>query len=64
MLERAAHALRGAISNFHAKSVVEAARRLEDMGRAANMIHAVEALSNLETDLADLRLELSIVVAA
>jgi CheY-like chemotaxis protein/HPt (histidine-containing phosphotransfer) domain-containing protein len=64
MLERAAHALRGAISNFHAKSVVEAARRLEDMGRAGNMIHAVEALSNLETDLADLRLELSIVVAA
>ena len=58
-LERAAHSLRGAISNFHAKSAIGAALRLEDIGRFGNMIHAVEALSVLETDLADLKLALS-----
>jgi two-component system, sensor histidine kinase and response regulator len=60
-LERAAHALRGATSNFHAKCAVEAALRLEEMGRTGNMIHADEALSVLETNLADLKLELATV---
>ena len=61
-LESAAHALRGAASNFHAKSTVEAAMRLEEIGRTANMIHAVGALSVLETDLAALELALCAVV--
>lgn len=60
-IERAAHGLRGAISIFHAKAAVEAALRLEEMGRMGNMIHAVEALSVLEIDLAGLKLALSAV---
>jgi HPt (histidine-containing phosphotransfer) domain-containing protein len=61
-LEHAAHTLRGAVSNFHAKSAVETARLLEGMGRTGNMINAVAALAMLETDLADLKVALSIVV--
>ena len=36
-LRRAAHALKGAAANFDADAVVEAARVLEEMGRAGDL---------------------------
>jgi two-component system, sensor histidine kinase and response regulator len=60
-LERAAHRLRGAIGNFHAKPAVQAALRLEKMGRDGDLVHAVEALTALEADLAVLNVALSAV---
>jgi two-component system, sensor histidine kinase and response regulator len=50
-LERAAHSLKGLVSNFDAYSVVAAALRLEDMGREGNLAGATEALSTLEREL-------------
>jgi two-component system sensor histidine kinase/response regulator len=61
-LERAAHSLRGAVSNFYSKSTIEAARSLEEMGRTSEMSKAVFALAILETDLRELKLALSAAV--
>jgi signal transduction histidine kinase/CheY-like chemotaxis protein len=51
-LRRAAHSLKGAAANFEADRVVEAARALEEMGRAASFVNADAASSTLrhETD--------------
>jgi CheY-like chemotaxis protein/HPt (histidine-containing phosphotransfer) domain-containing protein len=51
-LRRAAHALKGAAANFEAAGVVEAARRLEDMGRLGELADGEPAwlAVRLETD--------------
>src|SRR3989454_2285099 len=51
LLERAAHTLKGAVSNFAAPAATAAALRLEQMGRQANLTQAEEALAALEAEL-------------
>jgi PAS domain S-box-containing protein len=50
-LERAAHKLKGSIGNFGADAAVEAARRLEIMGRSVNFTHCQEAWADLEREM-------------
>ena len=50
-LENAAHALKGSVANFGARDAVEAAFRLEQMGRAKEMTEAEGMLRVLETAL-------------
>jgi CheY-like chemotaxis protein/HPt (histidine-containing phosphotransfer) domain-containing protein len=56
-LERAAHALKGSVGNFGAKDAVEAARRLETMGRddelssSGGQARAEQAYAQLEAEL-------------
>jgi HPt (histidine-containing phosphotransfer) domain-containing protein len=47
-LENAAHSLKGSVANFGASTAVAAAFRLEQMGRARELIEAPEALRALE----------------
>jgi CheY-like chemotaxis protein len=47
-LQAAAHALKGAVSNFGAARAVGAARRLEQLGRAGDLRGAAAALGPLE----------------
>jgi two-component system, sensor histidine kinase and response regulator len=54
-LERAAHALKGSVSNFCAKRAQEAAVRLEEIGRAGEAATAEPALLCLEKSLSQLR---------
>ena len=49
-LERAAHALKGSVSNFCAPAAFEAARRLEQMGREGDLTGAGDALLALEVE--------------
>ena len=58
-LNEAAHELKGAASHFAASATVEAARRLEAMGRDHNLIHAEDAFQILETELDRLHSALS-----
>jgi two-component system sensor histidine kinase/response regulator len=60
-LERCAHGLKGSVANFGAPSAVEAARKLESMGRAAQLAKVEEVqqmIRTLELALAALRPEL------
>jgi two-component system, sensor histidine kinase and response regulator len=60
-LERSAHGLKGSVANFGAPSAVEAARKLESMGRAAqlaNIQDVQQVIHTLELALAALRPEL------
>jgi two-component system sensor histidine kinase/response regulator len=57
-LERSAHGLKGSVANFGAPSAVEAARKLESMGRAAQLSEAQQVIHTLELALAALRPEL------
>jgi HPt (histidine-containing phosphotransfer) domain-containing protein len=57
-VERTAHGLKGSVSNFGAHSAVEAALRLETMGRAQNLVEVRQVLHTLELALAALRPEL------
>lgn len=57
-LERSAHGLKGSVANFGAPSAVEAARKLESMGRAAQLAEAQQVIHTLELALAALRPEL------
>jgi two-component system, sensor histidine kinase and response regulator len=50
-LRAAAHALRGAVSNFAAPSATDAARRLQKMGDAGRLEGAPAALEQLEREL-------------
>jgi HPt (histidine-containing phosphotransfer) domain-containing protein len=50
-LEQAAHALKGSASNFAAESTVEAAMRLESMGRSLELVGAQEAYRALESEM-------------
>ncbi|MBI3248280.1 MAG: response regulator [Deltaproteobacteria bacterium] len=54
-VHHAAHTLKGAVGNFSAKTVVEAARVLEDMGRRGDLSNAATAVAALEQELARLR---------
>ena len=47
-LENAAHSLKGSVANFGASAAVAAALRLEQMGRAQQLVEAPEALRVLE----------------
>ncbi len=53
-LERAAHTLKGAVSNFGAKSACAAALRLEVIGRGGDFPHSEEAYVELEKEVARL----------
>jgi two-component system sensor histidine kinase/response regulator len=53
-LERAAHKLRGSVSNFGATKAVEGARRLEVMGRQDDFTHSRRVEAELEKDLVNL----------
>jgi len=53
-LERAAHTLKGAVSNFGAKGAYEAALRLEVIGRGRDLTHSKEAYAELEKEVARL----------
>jgi two-component system, sensor histidine kinase and response regulator len=58
-LENAAHALKGSVANFGARNAVEAAFRLEQMGRANEMKDAEEMLGKLESALSAVCAELA-----
>jgi two-component system, sensor histidine kinase and response regulator len=53
-LGRAAHKIAGAVSNFHARRTLHAARRLEELARTGNLHEAPAALADLEGALAAL----------
>jgi len=57
-VERAAHGLKGAVSNFGAAPAVAAALQLETLGRAREMTDVGLVLQTLERALAALRPEL------
>jgi HPt (histidine-containing phosphotransfer) domain-containing protein len=50
-LERAAHSLKGTVSNFGARSACEAALRLEMAGHGGNLTHAELAYAELEKEI-------------
>lgn len=54
VVERAAHSLKGSVSNFGAKRAFETAYRLEVMGKEGRLAEAEKALSELERDLKEL----------
>jgi len=62
ILEREAHSLKGAVGNFSAKEVYEAAYHLEKLGKEGKMATAEEGLSNLERSLNELVSEMKIVL--
>jgi two-component system sensor histidine kinase/response regulator len=57
-VERTAHGLKGSVSTFGARAAMEAARTLENLGRARQVEELNEVLRTLETALAALRPEL------
>jgi len=57
-LRSAAHGLKGAAANFEASEVVDAARRLEEMGRASDLAHAEEVWSSLRTAMGEMLIRL------
>ena len=57
-MQRAAHQLKGAASNFHARPTVEAAQRLEELGRENELGDARDAYESLRDELDRLRPEL------
>jgi len=54
-LRRAAHSLKGSAANFSAPAAVEAAWKLEEMGRQGNLQGAAESLPELEQEVHRLR---------
>ena len=54
-LEKAAHALKGSVSNFCANQTLEAAVRLEEIGRAGEAASAQPALEHLEKSIGELQ---------
>jgi HPt (histidine-containing phosphotransfer) domain-containing protein len=57
-VERSAHGLKGSVSNFGARPAVDAALKLETMGRAQELVEVEQVLRSLELALALLRPEL------
>jgi two-component system sensor histidine kinase/response regulator len=57
-VERAAHSLKGSVSNFGASAAVDAAWTLESMGRSQELSHVGAAIGALEQVLETLRPEL------
>ena len=64
LLERAAHGLKGAASNFGASNVVAAALHLEKMGRSGTVEGFAAAYLDLEKVLSALRDELESLIAS
>ena len=60
-LQKAAHALKGSVSNFAAEAAVQVAFRLEMMGRNQDMTDAAQALKDLELEIGRVREGLSAV---
>ena len=58
LLEYSAHALKGTAANLLAQGVVEAASKLEEIGRAGTVAGSKEALASLEEELGKLQLAL------
>lgn len=52
LMGRAAHTLKGAVSNFGARAAADAALALERMGRSGSLDGASEALAVLDTEMA------------
>jgi CheY-like chemotaxis protein len=61
-LARAAHALKGAASNFGATGVVEMARRLEELGQTEELIEAEAICTILEAEVRRLNAALGLLV--
>ena len=59
-LERAAHNLKGSVSNFGAEAAQQAALRLEVIARKCDLPAATEAFQQLECELGQLRPELAV----
>ena len=57
-VERTAHGLKGSVANFGAKAAVDAAFRIESMGRDRKLTEVPQVLQTLEVALAELRPEL------
>jgi two-component system sensor histidine kinase/response regulator len=57
-LERSAHSLKGSVANFEARAAVDAAFRLEAIGRSKNLAEAPAAIRELEAVFQDLHPEL------
>ena len=57
-IENTAHGLKGSVSTFGASVAIEAALRIEKIGRAQQFAELGPALATLETALAELRPEL------
>jgi two-component system sensor histidine kinase/response regulator len=57
-VERTAHGLKGSVSTFGASAAMEAARTLENLGRARQLEQVRQVLNTLELALAALRPEL------
>jgi HPt (histidine-containing phosphotransfer) domain-containing protein len=58
-LERAAHALKGSVLNFGARTVADLALGLESMGRAGDFTQAGKVAAELERQIGALRAELT-----
>jgi HPt (histidine-containing phosphotransfer) domain-containing protein len=58
-VERAAHKLRGSVSNFFATKTQDAALRLEQMGRDKDLTGGAEAQAHLESALRELQAALA-----
>jgi PAS domain S-box-containing protein len=54
-LERAAHTLKGSVSNFAAKRAFNAAHRLEQIGRSGELSEAANAVAVLEQEIENLK---------
>lgn len=61
---QAAHTMKGMIANFAAPAAEEAARRLETMGREADLSGSAEALVTLESEVEKLKTALQEVIKA
>jgi two-component system, sensor histidine kinase and response regulator len=64
VVERVAHGLKGAASNFGASRVVAASLAIEQMGRAGKIDEFAAAMATLEAALVDLRGELEGLIAS
>jgi two-component system sensor histidine kinase/response regulator len=58
-LERAAHTLKGSVANLGARLSLEAAYRLEKLGKENRMEYAEEALKQLEKQVSELKTALN-----
>jgi two-component system, sensor histidine kinase and response regulator len=57
-LQRAAHTIKGSVSNFGAEPAVEAAWRLEQLGQSGNLSEGPGALKSMEAALSAVECEL------
>jgi two-component system, sensor histidine kinase and response regulator len=64
VVERVAHGLKGAASNFGASRVVAASLAIEQMGRAGKLDDFASAMATLEAALVELRGELEGLIAS